>query len=73
MGFMDEFNRGLTDDYRYEKAGIVVTCSHCGGDEFDERSAQLNTAGATFLGLDWANRNATVLVCRSCGHLEWFL
>ncbi|BAK43616.1 zinc ribbon domain-containing protein [Eggerthella sp. YY7918] len=73
MGFKDEFNRGLTGDDRYEMAGIIVTCSHCGGEEFDERSVQLNTTGATFLGLDWANRNATVLVCKNCGHLEWFL
>lgn len=73
MGFMDEFNGGLSGDCRYEIAGLYVTCSHCGGDEFDERSAQLNTAAASFLNLDWANASARVLVCRSCGHLEWFL
>lgn len=73
MGFVEEFKRGLSGDGRYEIAGLPVTCAHCGGEEFDERSAQLNTAGATFLNLDWANSSARVLVCQSCGHLEWFL
>ena len=58
MGFLESFNRGLSGDDGYE---------------FDERSAQLNTMGLTFLDLDWANRSATVLVCKVCGHLEWFL
>lgn len=73
MGFMEGFNRGLTGNYRYEIAGKPVVCSHCGGDEFDERAAQLNTAGASLLNLDRANASAQVLVCRTCGHLEWFL
>ncbi len=73
MGFMDEFDRGLSGDSGYEVAGRAVVCSHCGGEEFEERSAQLNTPGMTFLDLDWANKSATVYVCRSCGHLEWFL
>ena len=73
MGFMDGFARGLSGNYRYEIAGKAVFCSHCGGEEFDERSGQLNTAGASLLNLDWANATARVLVCQSCGHLEWFL
>lgn len=44
MGFLDGYNRGLSGNYRYEIAGKTVVCSHCGGEEFDERSAQLNTA-----------------------------
>lgn len=73
MRFIDEFNRGLSGDCRFEIAGKTVACSHCGGEEFEERSGQLNTAGASFLNLDWANTTARVLVCQSCGHLEWFL
>lgn len=73
MGFMDGFERGLSGNYRYEIAGKAVVCSHCGGEEFDERSGQLDTAGASLLNLDWANATARVLVCQSCGHLEWFL
>lgn len=52
MGFMDGFERGLSGNYRYEIAGKAVVCSHCGGEEFDERSGQLNTAGASLLNLD---------------------
>ena len=73
MGFLESFNRGLSGDDGYEFAGRQVACSHCGGTAFDERSAQLNPMGLTFLDLDWANRSATVLVCKDCGHLEWFL
>lgn len=50
-----------------------LTCAHCGGQLFDERQAQLNTAGMTFLKLDWLNKSATVFVCINCGRLEWFL
>lgn len=44
--------------------GRRVACSHFGSMEFDESQAQLNTAGLTFLDLDWANRSATVPTCR---------
>ena len=40
MGFLEAFNRGLSGDDSYEIAGIQVTCAHCGGTAFDERSAQ---------------------------------
>lgn len=73
MGFFESFNRGLSGDYSYERAGLPVTCSHCGGREFSKGEAMLNTAGLTFLDLDWANRSATVLTCKNCGHLEWFV
>lgn len=73
MGFFESFNREMRGDATYNVAGRQVACSHCGGTEFDRSEAQLNTAGMTFLGFDWANRSATVLICRSCGHLEWFL
>ncbi len=53
--------------------GIIVTCSHCGGDAFHTASALLNTPGATFLGLEWANQSAEVNTCAGCGHLEWFV
>jgi len=53
--------------------GLVLKCSHCGGDAFHSSSALLNTPGMTFLGLDWANRSADVHACAACGHLEWFL
>jgi len=53
--------------------GTIVKCSHCGGDAFYTSSALLNTRGATFLGLEWANQSAEVDTCAECGHLEWFV
>jgi predicted nucleic-acid-binding Zn-ribbon protein len=58
---------------RFEVAGKMVRCPHCGGDHFVEGSAQLNTSGLTFFGLDWANRSAATLACVTCGRVEWFL
>ncbi|MBN2405459.1 MAG: DNA-binding protein [Coriobacteriia bacterium] len=74
-GFFEELKRGYKgdDSQHYRVAGIQVTCSHCGGQEFDTGSALLNTTGMTLLGLDWANRDASLLICAKCGHVEWFL
>ena len=58
---------------RYTVGGKVVSCAHCSGDRFVEGRAQLNTAGMTFMNLDWANRSAATLACTSCGRIEWFL
>ena len=57
----------------YEAVGKKITCPHCGSAEFSEGHAQLNTAGMTFVGLDWANASATTLVCGNCGRVQWFL
>lgn len=58
---------------RFTVANIVVLCTHCKHDQFVEGRAQLNTAGMTFLNLDWANRSAATLTCTNCGKIEWFL
>ena len=57
---------------RYEVEGRRVTCPHCGGQEFAEGSALLNTVGMTFLELDWANKSAHTLMCAQCSRIEWF-
>ena len=72
-GLFEGFKRGYENDYEYEIADKTVTCSHCGSTDFDEREGKVNTTGLTLLDLDWANRSALVLVCKRCGHLEWFL
>jgi len=53
--------------------GKKVVCPHCKNRVFDQGTAQLNTSGMTFVGLDWANRSAYTLLCKKCGHIEWFL
>ena len=50
----------------------VVMCPHCEHTEFIQGSAQLNSAGMSFLGLDWANKSATTLMCDRCGFIMWF-
>jgi len=59
--------------HSYQLQENIVTCPHCKNDQFDEGSALLNTAGMTFLNLDWANRSASILACKRCGQVLWFL
>jgi hypothetical protein len=61
------------DGERYTVAGRAVSCVHCANDRFVEGRAQLNTAGMSFVNLDWANRSAATLTCTACGRIEWFL
>ncbi|XID93582.1 hypothetical protein ACF3MZ_03335 [Paenibacillaceae bacterium WGS1546] len=58
---------------KFVAGGASVTCPCCGNDTFDKDYRQLNSRGATFLGLDWANRNATILVCKRCSYIMWFM
>lgn len=72
-GIIENFKRGYEGNQEYQVAGRQVVCSHCGGTAFDSGAALLNTTGMSLVGLDWANRNATVLICAACSHIEWFL
>lgn len=65
--------KSVGSGHRFKVAGKAVRCLHCSGEHFVEGAAQLNTAGLTFIGLDWANRSATTLACVACGRVEWFL
>lgn len=71
MGF---FGFGKSDSAKsYTAAGKLVTCSHCGGQHFKKREAQLNTALMSAMDLDCFNESAVALVCENRGHLEWFV
>ncbi|EHF02941.1 hypothetical protein HMPREF1008_00586 [Olsenella sp. oral taxon 809 str. F0356] len=77
MGFLSSFEAAARgeDDSRARPvsiAGKAVVCPHCGGTRFLEGKAQLNTAGMSFLNLDWLNRSVTVLECAHCGRIQWF-
>lgn len=63
----------MSDASRYRIHGVRLTCKHCAGELFTHRTGQLNTAGLTFLNLDWLNPSADVYVCQRCGFLHWFL
>ena len=57
----------------YSVEGKKVTCPHCGNQTFAEGTAQLHTAGMTFIGLEWAQASAYTLLCSKCGRIEWFM
>jgi len=62
-----------SDPVAIEVQGRKLKCLICSHDEFRKREAQLNTAGATFFNLDWANASGTCYVCAKCGYIHWFL
>ena len=57
----------------YQNLGKKIVCPNCGNDKFEKRDVLLNTAGMSFLGLDWANRSAAALICTNCTRIEWYL
>ncbi|QJR79518.1 hypothetical protein CA267_001255 [Alteromonas pelagimontana] len=78
MSFFKTLRKGLkgaisaANADRYQINQVQIKCVHCGHDHFDAGEAQLNTAGATFVGFDWANRSASVFVCKQCSYIMWF-
>lgn len=74
-GIIESFKQGYEgkDSSRFSVAGVTVRCPHCGGERFDDSAAMLNTRGLTLLGLDFANRDGYLLVCKKCTHIDWFL
>lgn len=53
--------------------GHQLVCPICEGKAFWERETLMNTAGATFLGFEWANKAAANYVCNDCGYVYWFI
>lgn len=49
-----------------------VVCLVCGAGEFWSGRTVLSTALAQFVGLGWADRGATSLICTSCGFVHEF-
>jgi hypothetical protein len=74
-GIVESFKQGYEgrDSGRFRVGGVMVRCSHCGGEEFDTGSALLNTRGRTLLGIDFTDRGANLLICTQCTHVEWFV
>ena len=50
-----------------------LACLVCGEGAFVYREVLLNTSGMTYMGLDWLNKAAVGVVCRSCGFVHEFL
>lgn len=55
------------------KCGKKLICPICEHDRFSSRKSLLNTRGASFFNLDWANKTATNYTCEECGYIYWFL
>lgn len=58
---------------KYYAGNASIVCPCCGNDTFDKDYRQLNSRGATFFGIEWANKNATILVCENCTYIAWFM
>ena len=65
------FRRDKTRTYQVN--GIRFKCTVCQHEEFEQRSAQLNTTISTLFGVDWADTEAECLVCDNCDYIHWFL
>ena len=48
-------------------------CLVCRGRLFFDREVKINTSGAEFFNLAWANQSATGLVCEQCSYLHTFV
>ncbi len=78
MSFIKKLGKGLkgameavnSDEFTVNK--VKIKCVHCQHQHFELGEAQLNTPGLTFLNLDWANKSASVLVCKKCSFIMWF-
>lgn len=58
---------------QYNISGQPLICPICKHTEFWMRETLMNTPGMTFLGIEWANRQAINYICNNCGHILWFM
>jgi len=65
-GFRGEYRVVLGND-------SWLSCPVCGGQTFAHRAIKLNTTGATFLGMDWANADSDGVACLQCGRIQEFV
>ena len=47
-------------------------CQVCSAETFYTRKAQLHTAFASFLDLEWTAPTCTCVICSRCGFVHWF-
>jgi predicted nucleic-acid-binding Zn-ribbon protein len=56
----------------YKINGKTLKCPLCGCASFEHRRVLLNTTVATLVNLDWANSDASAMICEDCSHIMWF-
>lgn len=70
---MSDRIRGFTGEYAVRlRTGSPLVCAACQGKVFAHRPILLNTSGATFFGVDWANENCEGLACVRCGRIQHY-
>jgi DNA-directed RNA polymerase subunit RPC12/RpoP len=69
---VDHLKQARHEATTYQIEGYPLKCPICGFDRFWTRRTLMNTAGMTFLGVEWANKQADNYVCNRCGHILWF-
>jgi len=72
MGIFDKTEKLEKQIASFSMNGKEIVCPFCSNHKFEYREILLNTPGMTFLGFDWANRSASVLICTTCSRIEWF-
>lgn len=56
----------------FEIKGRTLRCVVCSNQTFWMQTAMLNKSTSTFFGFDWADKNATCLICSECTYIHWF-
>ena len=51
---------------------VPLRCLVCRGQQFSDREIKLNTSGMEFLGMEWANRSGTAIICDQCSFVHTF-
>ncbi|RJQ81803.1 hypothetical protein D5S17_04320 [Pseudonocardiaceae bacterium YIM PH 21723] len=73
MGFVRAtgggFNNGGVTAWLGERQ---VRCLVCEGVQFRSRETKLNSTGAEFFNMGWANESALGLICLACGYVHEF-
>ena len=56
----------------FRVGGKKLVCAHCENDSFFKKNISMNTAFSALTETQWANKEASALVCAKCAHIEWF-
>ena len=54
-------------------AGQPLVCVVCRSGHFRHRKAQLHSALASFVNLEWLGPTADCYICENCGYVHWFI
>ena len=54
-------------------AGQPLVCVVCKSAHFQHRRAQLHSALASFVNLEWLGPTADCYICENCGYVHWFI